>query len=124
MYTCLLVAGTFESLYVRYVAMTVTYILRPAVAVCGEQLPVSPVLSHVAVSCTQAPAPPEGSQNNLASLYTQNQGHRPARKNYRNIPQAPDRILDAPELLDDYYLNLLDWGPNNVVSETFVLSHH
>ena len=31
-------------------------------------------------------------------------------------PQAPERILDAPELLDDYYLNLLDWGCNNVVA--------
>ena len=30
--------------------------------------------------------------------------------------QAPERILDAPELLDDYYLNLLDWGCNNVVA--------
>ena len=64
----------------------------------------------------QAPAPPEGMQNNLASLYSQNTAQRPAKKNFRNIPQAPERILDAPELLDDYYLNLLDWGPmNNVV---------
>lgn len=31
-------------------------------------------------------------------------------------PQAPERILDAPELTDDYYLNLLDWGTNNTVS--------
>lgn len=55
-------------------------------------------------------------QNNLASLYSQNAAQRPAKKNFRNIPQAPERILDAPELLDDYYLNLLDWGPmNNVV---------
>ena len=55
-------------------------------------------------------------QNNLAALYSQNAAQRPAKKNFRNIPQAPERILDAPELLDDYYLNLLDWGPmNNVV---------
>ena len=55
-------------------------------------------------------------QNNLAALYSHNAAQRPAKKNFRNIPQAPERILDAPELLDDYYLNLLDWGPmNNVV---------
>lgn len=55
-------------------------------------------------------------QNNLAALYSQNAAQRPVKKNFRNIPQAPERILDAPELLDDYYLNLLDWGPmNNVV---------
>jgi cell division cycle protein 20 (cofactor of APC complex) len=27
----------------------------------------------------------------------------------RRIPQMAERILDAPELIDDYYLNLLDW---------------
>ena len=63
----------------------------------------------------QAPAPPEGSQNNLLALYSQNQGQRVAKKVFRALPQHPDKILDAPELLDDYYLNLLDWGPNNVV---------
>jgi cell division cycle protein 20 (cofactor of APC complex) len=26
------------------------------------------------------------------------------------------RILDAPELLDDYYLNLLSWGKNNLLA--------
>ncbi|KFM27081.1 Cell division cycle protein 20-like protein [Auxenochlorella protothecoides] len=28
----------------------------------------------------------------------------------------PERILDAPELMDDYYLNLLDWGSSNTVA--------
>ena len=30
--------------------------------------------------------------------------------------QSAERTLDAPELVDDYYLNLLDWGSNNVLS--------
>lgn len=30
--------------------------------------------------------------------------------------QTPDRILDAPEIVDDYYLNLLDWSSKNVVA--------
>jgi len=34
----------------------------------------------------------------------------------RHIPQTQERILDAPDLVDDYYLNLLDWSCNNVVS--------
>lgn len=34
----------------------------------------------------------------------------------RNIPSLPERILDAPNLIDDYYLNLLDWSIDNVVS--------
>lgn len=39
-----------------------------------------------------------------------------ARRVYRHIPQSPERILDAPELVDDYYLNLLDWSCNNVLA--------
>ena len=46
----------------------------------------------------------------LRSLYVQNRGSTP-KKYSRHIPQAPERILDAPELLDDYYLNLLDCMP-------------
>ncbi|TMW69301.1 hypothetical protein Poli38472_001457 [Pythium oligandrum] len=34
----------------------------------------------------------------------------------RHIPSAPTRILDAPELRDDYYLNLVSWGENNVLA--------
>lgn len=34
----------------------------------------------------------------------------------RHIPSSPVRILDAPELRDDYYLNLVSWGENNVLA--------
>ena len=51
----------------------------------------------------------------MASLYTANAGPRP-KKAFRAVPQQPDRILDAPDLVDDYYLNLLDWGSSNAVS--------
>ncbi|KXG27036.1 hypothetical protein SORBI_3006G202100 [Sorghum bicolor] len=30
--------------------------------------------------------------------------------------QSAEKVLDAPELVDDYYLNLLDWGSSNVLS--------
>jgi cell division cycle protein 20 (cofactor of APC complex) len=30
--------------------------------------------------------------------------------------QSAERTLDAPDLVDDYYLNLLDWGSSNVLS--------
>lgn len=26
------------------------------------------------------------------------------------------KILDAPDLLDDFYLHLLDWSKNNLIS--------
>jgi len=34
----------------------------------------------------------------------------------RKINPAPTRILDAPELVDDYYLNLLSWGRDNILA--------
>eukprot|EP00285_Hemiselmis_virescens_P009019 CAMPEP_0173394818 /NCGR_PEP_ID=MMETSP1356-20130122/29459_1 /TAXON_ID=77927 ORGANISM="Hemiselmis virescens, Strain PCC157" /NCGR_SAMPLE_ID=MMETSP1356 /ASSEMBLY_ACC=CAM_ASM_000847 /LENGTH=503 /DNA_ID=CAMNT_0014353329 /DNA_START=202 /DNA_END=1710 /DNA_ORIENTATION=+ len=34
----------------------------------------------------------------------------------RFIPKSPDKILDAPDLVDDYYLNLLDWSPSNILA--------
>ncbi|KAJ4195996.1 WD repeat-containing protein slp1 [Fusarium falciforme] len=34
----------------------------------------------------------------------------------RRIATAPERVLDAPGLVDDYYLNLLDWSSGNQVA--------
>jgi cell division cycle protein 20 (cofactor of APC complex) len=34
----------------------------------------------------------------------------------RRILSSPERVLDAPFMADDYYLNLLDWSKNNVVA--------
>lgn len=64
----------------------------------------------------KAPAAPEGYQNSLKVLYSQNKAQGIKKKSMRHIPQAPERILDAPELLDDYYLNLLSWNQNNILA--------
>ena len=37
-------------------------------------------------------------------------------KSMRCIPQFPEKILDAPDLVDDYYLNLLDWSSDNMLA--------
>jgi len=37
-------------------------------------------------------------------------------KSTRQIPSLPSRILDAPDLLDDYYLNLLSWSSQNIIA--------
>ncbi|GMH31860.1 hypothetical protein Nepgr_033704 [Nepenthes gracilis] len=34
----------------------------------------------------------------------------------RRIPQTSERTLDAPDLLDDFYLNLMDWGSSNILA--------
>ena len=33
----------------------------------------------------------------------------------RNVCKTPYRVLDAPELADDFYLNLVDWSSTNVL---------
>eukprot|EP00658_Telonema_sp_P-2_P075151 TRINITY_DN6457_c0_g1_i1.p1 TRINITY_DN6457_c0_g1~~TRINITY_DN6457_c0_g1_i1.p1 ORF type:complete len:349 (-),score=82.93 TRINITY_DN6457_c0_g1_i1:200-1246(-) len=50
-------------------------------------------------------------------LYTANRPAQPKKvKSTRYISNTPERILDAPDLLDDYYLNLLDWSEQNVLA--------
>lgn len=34
----------------------------------------------------------------------------------RYIPNEPARILDAPDVINDYYLNLLDWNSDNIIA--------
>ncbi|XP_024942935.1 cell division cycle protein 20 homolog isoform X2 [Cephus cinctus] len=64
----------------------------------------------------KAPAPPEGYQNPLRVVYSQTKTPASVKASTRYIPQAPDRILDAPEIIDDYYLNLVDWSTNNILA--------
>ncbi|NWQ73182.1 CDC20 protein, partial [Columbina picui] len=59
---------------------------------------------------------PEGYQNNLKVLYSQKTTPGSSRKNSRYIPSIPDRILDAPEIRNDYYLNLIDWSAQNFLA--------
>ncbi|XP_067118360.1 fizzy-related protein homolog isoform X1 [Centruroides vittatus] len=41
---------------------------------------------------------------------------RSPRKAARKISKIPFKVLDAPELQDDFYLNLVDWSSTNVLS--------
>ncbi|KAI8896488.1 WD40-repeat-containing domain protein [Globomyces pollinis-pini] len=34
----------------------------------------------------------------------------------RRIPLLPERVLDAPGLVDDFYLNLMDWSSKNMLA--------
>ena len=65
------------------------------------------------------PAPPESSKPiDLRQQY--NRPLKPATatsaQSRRRIATAPERVLDAPGLIDDYYLNLLDWSSGNQVA--------
>lgn len=65
------------------------------------------------------PAPPESSK----PIDLRQQYNRPIKSAQassaqfrRRIATGPERVLDAPGLIDDYYLNLLDWSSGNQVA--------
>jgi cell division cycle 20-like protein 1 (cofactor of APC complex) len=37
------------------------------------------------------------------------------RKQQRPVSKVPYKVLDAPDLADDFYLNLVDWGNQNIL---------
>jgi cell division cycle 20-like protein 1 (cofactor of APC complex) len=37
-------------------------------------------------------------------------------KSQRKISKVPFKVLDAPALQDDFYLNLVDWSDQNVLA--------
>jgi hypothetical protein len=82
-----------------------------AAAQTGEKLE-----SKILAFKNKAPAPKDGYQNHLKVLYTQNKTTAPEAAPTRSIPLMPARVLDAPDLTDDYYLNLLDWSSTNMLA--------
>jgi cell division cycle 20-like protein 1 (cofactor of APC complex) len=38
------------------------------------------------------------------------------RKTPRAVSKVPYKVLDAPDLADDFYLNLVDWGSNDILA--------
>jgi cell division cycle protein 20 (cofactor of APC complex) len=70
--------------------------------------PPMPQTEHSSLLAQYARLPNKGSSASSTSA-----AHAASR---RKIPTAPDRVLDAPGMLDDYYLNLIDWSATNLVA--------
>ena len=70
----------------------------------------------------KAPAPKADVINNLNVLYSTSLSAGDRKKGgnsklvTRQIASAPSRILDAPGMMDDYYLNLLSWSDTNTLA--------
>jgi len=68
----------------------------------------------------KAPVPNGDTVNNLNVLYSASGSakHKKSNTNLvsRQIPSAPSRVLDAPDLMDDYYINVLSWSDRNVLA--------
>lgn len=63
----------------------------------------------------KAPLPPDSHQNPLKVVYSI-KTPMSAKSGTRYIPSSPERILDAPDIINDYYLNLMDWSSSNIVT--------
>ncbi|KAL4608286.1 hypothetical protein GN956_G25262 [Arapaima gigas] len=66
-------------------------------------------------ACLKFPSSVQGYHNSLKVLYS----HVPtpvSAKKTRYISSLPERILDAPDLRNDFYLNLLDWSSQNLLA--------
>jgi cell division cycle 20, cofactor of APC complex len=66
-----------------------------------------------------APTPTRKELSKMRVLYSQQSSGANATANgkrQRVISQVPERILDAPELMDDFYVNPLDWSANNMLA--------
>jgi len=50
---------------------------------------------------------PLGDSENILSMY---------HKSVRKVPKVPFKVLDAPALQDDFYLNLIDWSSQNALA--------
>jgi cell division cycle protein 20 (cofactor of APC complex) len=69
----------------------------------------------------KAPAPKGDTVNNLNVLYScsaASVGKSRANTKLvtRSLPSEPARILDAPDMKDDFYLNLISWSDTNVLA--------
>lgn len=60
--------------------------------------------------------PPTGIHNKYLTSLGLNLEPRYERITSRSIDTKPFKVLDAPGMLDDYYLNLLDWNATDIIT--------
>lgn len=70
----------------------------------------------------KAPAASASFQNQMRTLYSANKAaakgtaSTSSTSSTRRLPSVADKVLDAPGIRDDYYLNLLDWSAQNTLA--------
>ena len=57
-----------------------------------------------------------GGSNNDDSSFSFDSGFSPHGRMPRRINRTPFKVLDAPQLADDFYLNLVDWSSTNTLA--------
>ena len=69
--------------------------------------------SRVLAFKKKAPAPAEDFENPMAVLYRKGPSTGKIAPTTRIVPNAPEKILDAPDLMNDFYVSPLDWSCAN-----------
>ncbi|KAI8918305.1 WD40-repeat-containing domain protein [Powellomyces hirtus] len=59
---------------------------------------------------------PTASRHDLKTSWNRPLRNPNSTANKRRVKTEPEKVLDAPGLLDDYYLNLMDWSSTNVLA--------
>lgn len=58
--------------------------------------------------------PPEGHMNDAKVVFSSTKSSKTCKTRY--ISKQPEKILDAPDIRNDYYLQLLDWSKKNILA--------
>ena len=72
----------------------------------------SKILLHKQGSRAVGPSPQQATR----ALLREPRDGEGALQQFRHISSTPERTLDAPDLIDDYYINVLSWSSQNVLS--------
>ena len=79
--------------------------------------PISPSILHFRSSLSRPGSSYAPTASSLSPLTPSSQKLLLSPKRVtRKISKTPFKVLDAPELQDDYYLNLLDWSSSNILA--------
>ncbi|RNF11153.1 putative cell division cycle protein [Trypanosoma conorhini] len=55
-------------------------------------------------------------RNSLGVIFEENRARNFRSKAFRVVARAPERILDAADMIDDFYLQLIDWSVKDVLA--------
>ena len=72
--------------------------------------------SRILSFTARAPAAKDGYQNNIKILYSAGKPSAPKASNTRQVSATAEKILDAPDMMNDFYLHLIDWSSLNHVA--------
>ncbi|PWV13596.1 hypothetical protein C3747_42g241 [Trypanosoma cruzi] len=55
-------------------------------------------------------------RNSLGVVFEENRARNFRSKTFRVVARAPERILDAADMIDDFYLQLIDWSAKDILA--------